>query len=142
MWQEGARPEGPIKRGAANAEAKESHGDNVCEWHNEDMHRESEERVRSLRVRASEATKAVAAMVAQFKHPYFQKQLQNIQSDLDELESFFLSSLDRQQITASEEAMYISSAEFVFREITMPKIKRMQDVLAGYGPNAIAIPYS
>jgi hypothetical protein len=106
------------------------------------MQKESEDRVRSLRAQIVEERAAVTTMEAQFKHSYFKKELERIAFDLGEMESFFLSSLDREQRTPSQETYWLNHAEFVFYQMIVQKRKHIQGILARYGPDAIAIPYS
>jgi len=71
---------------------------------------------------------------------YIRQLIQRTSCTLDDVENFFLGSLDRESRTPAAESKWIGYAEFVFYPIAVPQRKQVQDIVAKYGPDFIAIP--
>ena len=102
--------------------------------------KESEYRVQDLRNELYEERTILADLEGQLIASYMRQWIQRITHTLDDVENFFLGSLDRESRTPTAKSKWIGHAEFVFHQIAVPQRKQVQDIVAKYGPSVIAIP--
>ena len=104
------------------------------------MQKESEDRVLDLRYKVREERAILADLEAKYKNSYIMQLIQRTSWTLDDVENFFLGSLDRQSRTPAYESKWIGNAQFVFYQIAVPQRKQVEDIVAKYGPDVISIP--
>jgi hypothetical protein len=104
------------------------------------MQKEFEDRVRDLRYKVREERATLADLEDQLKDSYMRQLIQRATYTLDDVENFFLGSLDQESRTPEAESTWIGYAEFVFHHMAVPQRKQVQDIVAKYGPDVIAIP--
>ena len=104
------------------------------------MQKEFEDGVRNLRSKVREERAILADLEGQLKDSYMRQLIQRASYTLDDVENFFLGSLGRESRTPAAESKWMDHAEFVFHQIAVPQRKHVQDIVAKYGPDVIAIP--
>ncbi len=104
------------------------------------MHKEFQDRVRDLRSKVREERAILADLDGQLKDSYVRHLIQRASYTVDDAENFFLGSLGRESRTPAAESKWTDNADFVFHQIAVPQRKHVQDIVAKYGPDVIAIP--
>ncbi|MDA2933296.1 hypothetical protein MYX82_03025 [Acidobacteria bacterium AH-259-D05] len=96
------------------------------------------ERVETIRKRVAAEKQLITSLEAKTKDDGIRQYLAMASSSIDDVESFFLGSLTKEQRTAQEEARWLDAAELVLRLSTQHR-ERVQNVFATYGPGAMTI---
>ena len=104
------------------------------------MEQQSADRVRDLRSRVRAERAILAGFEGQPGGSYMKHLIQRASNTLDDVESFFLGSLERESRTPVNESKWLDYAERVFDQIAVPQRKLVQDIVSQYGPSVIAIP--
>jgi hypothetical protein len=96
------------------------------------------ERVDAIRRTAAAKLKQVEELERQLKDSYMLGRLKQVRHWFEDVENFFLSSLEKESRTAEAEAQWLSGAEWAL-QMGIGQLKTIQDIVAKYGPNVVTM---
>jgi len=97
------------------------------------------ERVKAIRNRAASQMQIVSDFEVAVHDPGMTERLEFIRHFLEDIESFFLGSLAREQRTPEGEAYVLQNAEMVLERLIAPQVKQVQEIVAKFGPNVQSV---
>ena len=104
------------------------------------MNKEIQDRIQFLREKIRHERTIIASLESQLKDSYMKQLIQGASNTLDDVEDFFLGSLERESRSPSAESNWIANAEFVFHQLAVPQRQHVQNIIEKYGPDVISIP--